>query len=410
MKLEQVSLIVGLDWADQAHTCSWQKPDGTPVGQEQVGAAPEQLGPWFDRLRRAHPQGQIVVVLERPDGPVVELLRARPGFVIVAVNPVMLHRFRQAFTPSGAKGDPGDARLLAEIVRTHPERFTALATPEPRLRTLAALVRQRRHWIDTRTGLVEQLSAALKQYYPQALELAGADLASPMARAFLQRWPDLAAVQRTRWGALARFYRRHHAGRVAVLARRRALVQQAQPVNAQACYVAPLRLQVHTIVGQLGALAESLARYEAAIAQAYAEAPGRAVIDSLPGVGPVMAPRLWVACQQAGPTPTAVELAQRSGIAPVQKQSGQSQGVFFRHARPRFLHQTWTEFASHSIEACAWAKAYHDQRAAQGCGPGAIRRALAFKWTRIIARLWRDQVPYDDHYYTAQRAARLTAA
>ncbi|MDD2765319.1 MAG: transposase [Opitutaceae bacterium] len=410
MKLEQVSLLVGLDWADQAHTCSWQRPDGSGIGQAQVAAAPERLGAWFDQLRGAHPQGQIVVVLERPDGPVVELLRARPGFVIVAVNPLMLHRFRQAFSPSGAKDDPGDARLLAEIVRTHPERFAALAAPEPRLRTLATLVRHRRDWIDRRTGLVEQLSATLKQYYPQALTLAGADLASPMTRAFLRRWPDLAAVQRSRWGTLARFYRRHHAGRAAVLARREALVRQAQPVNAHADYVAPWRLQMQTILGQLEALAASLARYEAVIAQAYADAPGRTVIDSLPGVGPVLAPRLWVACQQAGSTPRAKELAQRSGIAPVQRQSGQSQGVFFRRARPRFLHQTWTEFAAHSTAACPWAKAYHDQRLAQGDGLGAIRRALAFKWTRIIARLWRDQVPYDDQYYTAHRAARLTAA
>lgn len=260
----------------------------------------------------------------------------------------MLHRFRQAFTPSGAKDDPGDAGLLAEIVRTHPEKLTVLATPEPRWRTLAALVQQRRHWVDTRTGLLEQLTDVLKKYYPQALALAGENLDSPMTAAFLRRWPDLASARQARWGTLERFYRRHHSGRDDVLARRRALLTEARAVSTADDYVTPLRLHMLATVGQLEALRSTIAAFEAAIAEAYAQVPGRSIIDSLPGAGPNIAPRLWVACQQAGPHPTALDLALRSGIAPVQRQSGESLLVCFRFARPRFLHQTWTEFAYHS--------------------------------------------------------------
>jgi hypothetical protein len=158
------------------------------------------------------------------------------------------------------------------------------------------------------------------------------------------------------------------------------------------------------------ALAPSIERFNEAIAEIYHGVEGREVIDSLPGAGKVMAPRLWVACQQAGPGATALDLALLSEIAPVQKQSGQSKVVNFRHGRPRFLHQTWTEFAYHSILGCGWAKAYYKGRRAKGHGKHASLRAFAFKWTRIVTRLWRDQVPYDDAFYTCQRSARQTAA
>jgi len=242
-----------------------------------------------------------------------------------------------------------------------------------------------------------------KKYYPQALELTGENLGSPMTLAFLRRWPDLAAVKRARWSTLVRFYFHYHSCRDELLARRRELHAHAQSVSEQECYIAPLRLHMQAIIGQLEALAPSIERFDEAIAEIYHGVEGRQVIDSLPGAGKVMAPRLWVACQQAGPRATALDLALLSGIAPVQKQSGQSKVVSFRPGRPRFLHQTWTEFAYHSILGCGWAKAYYNARRAKGHGKHV-------NLTRIVARLWRDQVPYDDAFYTCRRSARQTAA
>ena len=410
MKLEKAVLVIGLDWADRTHVCCLYRPDGTRQEAVKVAATPEAFGAWLEQVEQDHPQGEIVVAVERPDGAVVEMMRARVRWVVVAVNPVVLHRFRQAFAPSGAKDDPGDAALLGEIVLTHAEKFTALPEQDERLRQLAALVRQRRHWIDTRTGQVEQVIAVLKHYYPHALELAGETVFSPMGLEFLQRWPDLVAAQKADWSTLEKFYRHHHSGREEVLARRRALWQHARSVSADHSYVGPSRLHMLAMVRQLEALNASIAQFDVAIAALYAAAPGREVIDSLPGVGEALAPRLWVACQQAGEKPTALDLALASGIAPVQQQSGQSKQVAFRRARPRFLHQTWIEFATHSVAKCKWAAEYSAARKKKGHGEHAIHRALAFKWTRIVARLWHDRIPYDESHYQQHRAARLAPA
>jgi hypothetical protein len=338
------------------------------------------------------------------------MVRPRARFVLVPVNPVVLHRFRQAFAPSGAKNDPGDATLLGEIFLAHPEKFSPLAAPDPTAATLARLTKMRRHWVGTRTGLLEELISVLKQYYPQALELAGGNLASPMALAFLQRWPDLLTVRKARWHTLDAFYRQHHSGREAVLQERHQLLQTARSVTEDPALLLPHRMHMLAIVRQLTAVNASIAEFDETIAQLYATAPGREIIDSLPGVGEALAPRVWAACAMEGSAFSAELMQLKSGIAPVQKQSGNSKVVCFRQARPRFLHQTWVEFAYHSIAQCSWAQAYYQAREEKGHGKGAILRGLAFKWIRIVAQLWKDRVPYNESHYLQHCAARRAAA
>ena len=410
MNLDEVSIVIGIDWADRTHVCCLVDRKVASRQMVQVGASAEAFGAWLDTVEQHYPEGKIVVAVERSEGALVAMLLPRPRMAVVPVNPVVLHRFRQAFVPSGAKDDPGDAALLADIVLTHAEKFAVLRPAAELLAELSALVRERRHWMDAHTKLVEQLIALLKKYYPQALELAGKPVASPMTLAFLRRWPDLPAAQRAQWSTLERFYRQHHSGRAELLQRRRALLRTARPVSEQAAYVGPCRLHLVAIVRQIEAVNASIAEFDAAIAEQYARAPGHAVIDSLPGAGPALAPRLWVACAAEGDQPEATTLQLKSGIAPVQRQSGGSKVVCFRWARPHFLHQTWTEFAYHSIMPCSWARDYYRGRKAKGHSAGAILRGLAFKWIRIVARLWKDQIPYNESLYLERCSARRAAA
>ncbi len=151
-----------------------------------------------------------------------------------------------------------------------------------------------------------------------------------MALAFLQRWPDLPAVRQARWHTLATFYRQHHSGRDTVLHERCELLKTARAVTEAPAILQPCRLHMLAIVRQLAAVSASIAEFDEAIAQLYATVPGKKAIDSLPGAGAVLAPRLWVACAAAGRSVSAEYLQLTSGIAPVQKQSGSSKVVWFR--------------------------------------------------------------------------------
>jgi Transposase IS116/IS110/IS902 family len=118
------------------------------------------------------------------------------------------------------------------------------------------------------------------------------------------------------------------------------------------------------------------------------------------GAGAALVPRLIVAFgSDRNRYQSAQELQNQSGIAPITKQSGKSQSVQSRRACPKFLKQTFHEFADHSRRWCPWAKAFYETKRAQGTGRHATLRALAFKWIRILFRMWKDRRPYNNQAY-----------
>jgi transposase len=106
--------------------------------------------------------------------------------VLFPINPVTLTRYREAFTPSRAKDDPVDADLLCELVARHREQLKAWQPDDVCTRKLRHLTQARRRSVNMRTRLSNQLKALLKSYFPEALELGGEDLTTPMACALLQ--------------------------------------------------------------------------------------------------------------------------------------------------------------------------------------------------------------------------------
>ena len=120
----------------------------------------------------------------------------------------------------------------------------------------------------------------------------------------------------------------------------------------------------------------------------------------LPGAGPVCRPRLIAAFgSRRERYHSAAELQSYSGIAPVTEQSGHTQWIHFRRACPKFLRQTFHEFAGHSVRRSAWARAYYDLQIHKNKGHHAAVRALAAKWIRILFRCWKDRTPYDEQTY-----------
>jgi len=113
-----------------------------------------------------------------------------------------------------------------------------------------------------------------------------------------------------------------------------------------------------------------------------------------------MAPRLLAAfgSNRAALTNPS-EMQKKSGIAPVLDRSGKAKTIRRRWCRSKFLCQTFHEFAAYSIPHSTWAKAYYEELLARGKSHNAAVRALAFKWIRIIFRLWQDRTLYDENRY-----------
>jgi transposase len=128
--------------------------------------------------------------------------------------------------------------------------------------------------------------------------------------------------------------------------------------------------------------------------------PDYALFDSLPGAGEVMVPRLIAAFgTKRERFSSANQVQSFSGIAPVKEASGRSEWIHMRWACPKFLRQTFHEWAGHSIPHSEWARAYYYQQLAKGNGHHAAVRSLAAKWIRIVYRCWVNRTPYDEQIY-----------
>jgi hypothetical protein len=90
-----------------------------------------------------------------------------------------------------------------------------------------------------------------------------------------------------------------------------------------------------------------------------------------------------------------------AGIAPVMERSGKQSWVHWRCQCPKFLRQTFVEWATGSIRFSCWARAYYEQQRDKGASHQAAVRALAFKWIRIVFRCWQTGVPYNESVYIA---------
>jgi transposase len=180
---------IGLDWADQKHDL-WIRPaDGSKAEHVRLEQTAETLHEWVAKLRERFGNRPIALAVETSRGPVISALMAYDFIVLFPVNPKGLKSYRGAFSISGAKDDRTDAQLLEELVRLHPEKLRALEPDTELTRRLAGLVENRRHLVDERTRLVNQIHATLKTYYPMAEALLHGQMNTPMAADFLVRWP-----------------------------------------------------------------------------------------------------------------------------------------------------------------------------------------------------------------------------
>ncbi len=408
-----LAACVGIDWASDHHDLALQVTDGDAIEQSRIVHTPEGIAAWLASLAARFGGQPIGIAVETSRGPLVHALLEASFVVLYPVNPRSLQRFREAFAPSGAKDDAPDARLLLTLLVKHRDQLTCWTPDDVATRTLRRLVEFRRRAIGMRVQLTLQLQAALSDYFPQALEWAGTDLASPLACAFLRRWPSLAQLQRARPATVRHFYTAGGCRRDTLIAKRLAEIACAVPLTRDAAVIEPGARFVTLLAQQLAALAPSIAQLDADIAQHFAAHADADVFRSLPGAGAAFAPRLLAAFgSNRTRFPSAADLQQYAGIAPITVRSGKQHQVRWRWCTNTFVRQTFHEFAGHSVRYCAWAKAFYAGQRHRGKSHHATLRALAFKWIRILWRCWHDHVAYDDARYTSAlqlRGSPLTA-
>lgn len=397
--MNEFAAYVGIDWSDRKHdSCLVEAASGRKESSI-LAHSPEAIDKWATCLRARFPGKKIAVCLEQSRGPLIYALLKYDFLLLYPVNPSTLSSYRRAFSPSGAKDDPTDAEYMAEIVSTHRERLRAWRPDDEKTRTLQHLVEHRRKLVGERTRLSNRLTALLKGYFPQVLDWFP-DVRTLLVCDFLTKWPTLEAVKRARRNTLEKFFRSHNSNRQQTLERRIKSIREGLPLVTDQAVVNSSAMLAAAYATQMKVLIEAIKNFDHQIEQLCAGHQDYSLFESLPGAGTVYASRMLAAFgTQRGEFSSADELACLAGIAPVIERSGKSCWVRWRYFCPKFLRQTFHEYAGESIVHSVWAKAYYESQRAKGKSQAKAVRALAYKWIRVIWRCWQSRTAYDEVKY-----------
>jgi transposase len=405
--------FVAIDWADEKHVWCAQAADSTAREHGEMDHSPEAIESWVGMLCGRFGDQPIALAVEQSRGALVFMLSKYAQLYLYPIHPRAAAQFRAALFPSGVKDDPLDADLLLDLLVQHRRHLRRLDPDTEETRLVQNLVEARRKLVNEKTRQINRLTEKLKLYFPQVLNWFQR-VDSPLVGDLLGRWPTLEKLQGARPATLRSFFVQHNCRHQEEIERRLEEVRKAIPAIRDPAVIRAGVITVKVLVQLIATLREGIHELDREIEQTAAAHPDFAIFNSFPGAGPVLAPRLLAAFgSHRDRYSNVVELQAFSGIAPVTQRSGKSKWVHFRWACPKFLRQTFHEWASHSIPYSVWARAYYQQQIAKGNDHHAAVRSLAFKWIRIAFRCWKDRVPYNESIYLAalrRRGSALAAA
>ncbi|WP_330228174.1 IS110 family transposase [Nocardia sp. NBC_00508] len=385
--------FAGWDWGSTTHDVTVIDDAGGKIERFPVPHTEDGIARALARLACYGGPGELPVAIETTRGLVVDRLLTA-GHPVIPVHPNAFHAARPRWGAARAKNDPGDGFKLADYARTDGHRLPVLAPTLPQTLELQALTRQRGDHLGMRIAAVNQLAALLDTHWPGGRTIF-ASLHSPIALAFLDRYPSPQAAAGLTAARLEAFCRRHHySGRrpgTELLARLREAPTSAsrlgEPVIAQL---------VRAQTGLVRSIQTSIDALDAVIADALAAHPYARLLADLPRVGTL---NLAQIIGEVGPILERAnsfdQLAAETGIAPVTRSSGKIHTVAFRHATNQRARQALVTWIDNSRRASDWAdQRYTAARARGQRHPHAIR-TLGRAWLRIIWACWRTKTCYD---------------
>ena len=391
------AFFAGLDWASRTHAVCVIDEHGAVCKQFDVTHNAAGLAELQRQLRSC---GQPPVAIERPSGLLVDTL-LEAGFIVVPIHPNIVKASRPRYRSHGGKSDSSDAYLLADLLRTDGHRFKPLSPQGDEIRALRALVRGRDDLVATRVQLANQLRAVLESFWPGAAVIF-ADVDSPIALAFLQRYPTPESAARLGPKRMAAFCAQHaYCGRRSpeqLLAR---LHQAAAPACAELEMEAKGEL-ARALASTLNRLIEQIRLLTSRIEHHVGALDDGRILMSFPRAGRVCAAQILAELGSVRERFDSDEhLAAEAGVAPVTYQSGKSKAVTFRWTCNHRLRAALTCLADNSRHASAWAAGIYAQARARGCDHPHAIRILARAWVRVIWRAWNDGKPYQPALHRA---------
>jgi transposase len=407
-------LFVGDDWAEAHHDIELVDEDGRRLTRRRLPDGVEGLSALHaliaDQLAEDAEPEQVVVGIETDRGPWVGALIAT-GYTVYAINPLQVARYRERHGTAGAKSDPGDAHVLAELVRLDRAHHRPVAGDSPIAEHVKVLARTHQSLIWSRQRQANALRSMLREFYPAALDAFGDELASRGALAVLALAPSPEAGRRLSRAKIAAALRR--AGRQRSIedsAERIQAALRAPQLEAQPGVVGAYAASVRSLVAVIDALVVQIETLRGEVEAGFGRHPDAEIYLSQPGLGTVLGARVLA---EFGDDPDryADPKARKnySGMAPITRASGTRRVVLARYARNRRLADALYLQAFTAISASPGARSYYDAQRARGATHHQALRSVANRLVGILHGCLRHHTHYDEatawHTHPDQAAA-----
>ncbi|MEU2030803.1 IS110 family transposase [Nocardia amamiensis] len=392
-------LFVGDDWAEDHHDVELMNPAGKRVARARLPEGVDGIAR-FHALIAEHsgtdtPAAGVVVGIETDRGPWVAALIAA-GYSVFAVNPLQAARYRERHAVSGAKSDPADAHVLADMVRTDSHQLRPVAADSAEVEALKVIARAHKTLIWERTRHVQRLRHALREYFPAALE-AFDDLTAPDTLELLGKAPDPVSAARLSLNqiraALTRARRRDveaEAARIQAVLRSEHLRRDAVIDTA---YAATTRASVSVLI----TLRDQITILQGQVEAPFGRHPDAEIVGSQPGMGVILGSRVLAEFGDARDRYASAKARKNyAGTSPITRASGKKKIV-----APRFVHNdrlidALLRQAFSALTVSPGARAYYDKHRARGLEHQAALRQLANRLVGILHGCLKTRTVYDE--------------
>jgi len=393
---EEITHYAGFDWAKDHHDVVVVDRQGKVIKDLSFEHSAEGWSKWKEMVAC---YGKLAVAIETNQGAAIEQL-LESGVAVYPVNPKSAKRYRERKAPSGTKTDYLDAWSLGDALRVDGQGWRALKPLDPLIHELRLLCRDEVELIGKRTEMVNQIQAALHEYYPAALE-AFEDWTLPASWSFVQQFPTPEALKKAGRRQWEKFLHVHRLWRPGSVEKRLQVFARAHEFcGSQPVTRAKSRLAL-TLAKLLQALEKQLQDYRKEIERLFGEHPDHDLFGSLPGAGGKLAPRLL---SEMGSDRSLFESAQALqcyvGTAPVSFESGQLRKVNVRWMCNKSFRHAVHLWADLSRKGSSWAQVYYQQMRARGKSHASALRCLGQRWLKILWKMWQDRTRYNPEFHT----------
>jgi hypothetical protein len=378
-------IFVGVDWAEAHHDVHVQDDTGRRLGGGRLPEGVEGIARFHDLVggHVSKPE-EVAVGIETDRGLFVAALVAA-GYQVFAVNPMSTSRYRDRHSTSGAKSDPGDAKVLADMVRTDRHNHRLVSTDSETVHAIKILARAHQTMIWSRARQTNGLRSTLREFYPAAL-VAFDDLASGDALEVLRVAPTPELGRGLSITKISAALRR--GGRQRRIDERAADIQaalRAPQLAAPAAISTAMGASVSASVAVISAMVTQIAVLAGELEAGFESHPDAAVVRSLPGLGTVLGARvLGEFADEPNRYDSPKSRKNYAGTSPITRASGTKRVVLARYARNQRLADAIYLWAFAALGASPGARAFYDSRRAARHTHHAALRALGNRLVGIL--------------------------